>query len=270
MQKFKTRAYTIRTSKIGRPYRFLLLADLHGCAYGEKQGDLLKEMCRLRPDAVWMAGDMSDIRGSEAPFWELLRGAAAIAPCYYVTGNHDYHGHNGSHFRFTRKETEEKKEKVRDLGIYVLAGDKQDLPGSGGRIAVMGIDDPFVGRPEWDRQYLRCCRQTDPSQYTVLLSHRPELACAYRYFPGDLAACGHAHGGQWRLPGIRGGVYAPGQGLFPRYAGGLYPRGQGKLLVSCGLCYLYPRLPRFGNPPELLLLRLEPGRRETKSKGETR
>ena len=26
---------------------------------------------------------------------------------------------------------------------------------------------------------------------------------------------GHAHGGQWRLPGLLNGLFAPDQGLFP-------------------------------------------------------
>lgn len=258
MQKFRIQTYTLSTLKLRRPVRFAILSDLHGCAYGEKQSALLGAVARQHPDAVLMTGDMVDIRGEETPFWDLLEGAAGIAPCYYVTGNHDYHGHTGSQFHFSKEEVEKKKERIRALGIQVLEGEKRMLEGSGEPVAIMGIDDVFAGQQRWDRQYLRCCRQTKAREYTILLSHRPDLAGAYRYFPGDLVICGHAHGGQWRLPGARGGVYAPGQGLFPRYAGGLYPRGQGKLLVSCGLCYRYPRIPRFGNPPELVMLQIEP------------
>ena len=258
MRKFKIQTYTIRTSKIDHPFTFVVFSDLHGCEYGKKQQGLLDLLPRLCPDAVWMTGDMSDIRGSEEPFWDFIAGAVKQAPCYYVTGNHEYHGHCKSSFRYSPKEIRQRKDSLREQGVHVLEGEKQILAGSNSRIAVMGIDDLFVGRKQWDQQYQRCCRETDQQQYTVLLSHRPEPAGAYRYFPGDLVVCGHAHGGQWRLPGIRGGVYAPGQGLFPRYAGGLYERGTAHLLVSCGLCYRYPRIPRFGNPPEVVVLRLEP------------
>lgn len=258
MQKFKIQTYTLRTAKIERAFMFVIFSDLHGCVYGEKQKGLLDALLRLRPDAVWMTGDMSDIRGEEEPFWDLIEGAVEQAPCYYVTGNHEYHGHSGSSFCYSKEEIGQRKEALRKRGVHVLEGNKQLLAGSDGRIAIMGIDDVFVGRKEWDQQYRRCCREVDARCYTVLLSHRPELAGAYRYFPGDLVVCGHAHGGQWRLPGARGGVYAPGQGLFPRYAGGLYERGAGKLLVSCGLCYRYPRLPRFGNPPEVVALQVRP------------
>ena len=87
--------------------------------------------------------------------------------------------------------------------------------------------------------------------YRLLLSHHPEYYDPYlrdRHF--DLTVSGHAHGGQWRLFGR--GVYAPGQGLFPRYTSGFYDDGH--LLVSRGV--KPSLLPRFGNPREILLLRL--------------
>lgn len=258
MHRFQTKTYAIASVKIQKPVNLAIVSDLHGCPYGEKQRGLLTAMERHRPAAVLMAGDMSDVRDDDTPFWDFAQGAALLGPCYYVTGNHDYSWYSGSHRRIPREEVGRQKERLRELGIHVLEGEREILPVSSGRIAIMGIDDKLTGQKEWDRQYLHCCRMVEERQYTILLSHRPEAAGAYRYFPGDLVVCGHAHGGQWRFPGIRGGVYAPGQGLFPRYAGGLYPRGEGQLLVSCGLCYKYPKLPRFGNPPELVILRLIP------------
>jgi len=258
MPKIRIRAYTLTTRKIKRPLCLVVVSDLHGCPYGEGQSELLAAMAGEGPDAVLITGDMNDVRDSDEPFWDFAKGAVRLAPCYYVTGNHEFASHSCNPHLFSKEKVLREKERLRGLGVRVLEGTKELLSGGDGSVAIMGIDDIFIGEKEFDEQYLRCCRAVEAEQYTVLLSHRPEQMGAYRFFPGDLVVCGHAHGGQWRLPGIRGGVYAPGQGLFPEYAGGLYRRDAGYLLVSAGLCYRYPRLPRFGNPVELAVVRLAP------------
>lgn len=262
MSLFRIKEYTIQTTKIMTQVRFAIVSDLHGCPYGEKQRELLSAIEAEAPAAVLMTGDMNDDRDEAQAFWDFIYGAVKLAPCFYVTGNHEYGRRSCSISEKSQKNVEEQKRELRSVGIQVLDGGKIMLPGTDGSVAVMGIDDKFAGELEWNVQYLECCRMTDASQYTILLSHRPELAGFYRYFPGDLVICGHAHGGQWRLPGAGGGLYAPGQGLFPKRAGGLYEREKGHLLVSCGLCYRYPSLPRFGNPPELVILTLQPGGRK--------
>ena len=97
--------------------------------------------------------------------------------------------------------------------------------------------------------------------YTILLSHRPEKSALYRKYPCDLVLSGHAHGGQWIIPGLINGVYAPGQGLFPKYAGGRYDfKGQTQI-VSRGLAY-HVRVPRIGNPVEIGVINIVPGERK--------
>ncbi len=43
---------------------------------------------------------------------------------------------------------------------------------------------------------------------------------------------GHAHGGQWRVPYLVNGVFAPNQGFLPKYAGGLYEVENSYFIVS--------------------------------------
>ncbi len=45
---------------------------------------------------------------------------------------------------------------------------------------------------------------------------------------------GHAHGGQFVLPGI-GGAYAPHQGAFPEYDMGIFEENGTAMVVSRGL-----------------------------------
>ena len=92
-------------------------------------------------------------------------------------------------------------------------------------------------------------------EFTLLLSHRPELFDTYVGCDMDLVLSGHAHGGQFRLPFV-GGLIAPNQGLFPEYDAGLYSEGDTNMIVSRGIGNsLFPF--RFNNRPEVVLVELK-------------
>ena len=139
----------------------------------------------------------------------------------------------------------------------MLQGQTDELTVRGQRLWIGGLDDCRVGEKEWNRQLASCRKKRRSDCFSVLLSHRPHLVAEYRSSGYELICCGHAHGGQIRLPGLINGLYAPDQGLFPRYAGGVYSLERCTLVVSRGLAL--NALPRFGNPPELVLLRITPG-----------
>jgi len=92
--------------------------------------------------------------------------------------------------------------------------------------------------------------------YSILLSHRPERVEAYHSSGFDLVVAGHAHGGQVRIPGILNGLYAPNQGFYPKYADGRYALGETLMIVGRGLSR--SGLPRVFNPPELVIIDVEP------------
>ena len=92
-------------------------------------------------------------------------------------------------------------------------------------------------------------------EYTILLSHRPELFDTYVDSGVDLVLTGHAHGGQFRLPLI-GGLVAPGQGLFPKYDAGTFSQDRTHMVVSRGLGNSVIPL-RIGNRPELVVVELQ-------------
>jgi len=96
-------------------------------------------------------------------------------------------------------------------------------------------------------------------QYSILLSHRPELFDCYTGYDFDLVLSGHAHGGQWRIPLILpDGVFAPNQGWFPKYTSGVYEKNNTTMIVSRGLSQESTRTPRIFNPPELVVINLLP------------
>lgn len=90
--------------------------------------------------------------------------------------------------------------------------------------------------------------------YTILLSHRPELFEIYVDNDINLVLTGHAHGGQIRIPFI-GGLIAPNQGLFPKYTNGKIEQDDTTMIVSRGIGNSI--LPfRINNRPELVLITL--------------
>ena len=71
----------------------------------------------------------------------------------------------------------------------------------------------------------------------------------------DLVFTGHAHGGQWRLPGL-GGLVAPGQGFFPEYTEGSHTAGDTAMYVSRGLGNSLMPI-RIFNRPEIVVVELQ-------------
>ena len=93
--------------------------------------------------------------------------------------------------------------------------------------------------------------------FTLLLAHRPEFFDVYTQYDFDLVLSGHAHGGQWRIPGLINGLFSPNQGWFPKYAGGRYGEDGTIMIVSRGLANNVGAIPRIFNPPELVVVEIK-------------
>jgi predicted MPP superfamily phosphohydrolase len=88
----------------------------------------------------------------------------------------------------------------------------------------------------------------------LVLAHEPQYIEVYRNSEPDLVLSGHAHGGQFRIPGI-GGLVAPGQGIFPKYTSGLYRTGNTTMIVSRGLGNSIIPI-RIFNRPHVIIIEL--------------
>lgn len=242
------RYYRVRDDKITQKIRIALVTDLHSCLYGEKQAELIDAITAQKPDLVMMAGDIfDDVLPNENTEY-LLQGIAGKYPCYYVFGNHEYQS----------KQVEEKNRVLQKYGITVLDDTGKEVEFHGQKIRICGVNDPYAVperavQKECYRQRVQKLAPAD-NVYTVLLAHRPEYFPLYADCGFHLVLCGHAHGGQWRIPGIINGLYAPGQGIFPKYAGGLHRRNKTTLVVSRGLAREKTWVPRIYNRPELVIV----------------
>ena len=242
------REYTIESGKVDGPVRLALLTDLHCCYYGEGQRELLDAVAAQQPDLVVLSGDIVDDE-TRMPEERALATVEALAeqwPVYYVTGNHE----------FWSGRVDEIKAELRQCGAVILEGESALVTAAGQTIQICGVDDPNVGERAWQAQLETVTAALEEDVFSVLLTHRPERVEDYTGRGFDLVLAGHAHGGQWRLPGLINGLIAPNQGLFPQYAGGEYDLEGTTLIVSRGLARESTRIPRFYNPPELVIIEL--------------
>ncbi len=245
--------YVIESDKIENRIRIALISDLHSCQYGEKQQELIDAVDVQHPDLILMTGDIFDDIISDTNTEYFLQGIAEKYPCYYVTGNHEYWS-GSTHFH-------EKMSLLEQYHVNILSGILETITVQGETINLCGVDDPAVylidpNTQHFTEQLNQMKMASENGYYTILLSHRPEYFDLY-VDSFDLVLCGHAHGGQWRIPGLLNGLYAPDQGLFPKYAGGDYQSGSTTMIVSRGLARESTRIPRFYNRPELVIIDLQ-------------
>ncbi|MGH7428843.1 MAG: metallophosphoesterase, partial [Candidatus Methylomirabilaceae bacterium] len=134
-------------------------------------------------------------------------------------------------------------------GITVLQNDHRVIETDRGRIAVAGIDDLRVGRPDLER----ALAGLDPSLPTILLSHRPEIFPRAAARGIGLTLAGHYHGGQVKVE-LLGFTLSVARLLSP-YTEGLYHLGGSRLYVNRGLGTTGTPV-RINAPPEITLLHL--------------
>ena len=230
------------------------ISDLHNTEFGQQQERLLQKLVEAAPDLIAITGDLLDsYHPNITVAMEFINGAIAIAPVYYVTGNHESR---------LPELYAQLREQMESAGVVVLDNKAVTLEYGSSIIRVLGVDDPTFSAEsdqyEDNEQVISSQLDVlldDQSAYTILLSHRPELFDVYHEAGIDLVLCGHAHGGQVRLPFI-GALFAPNQGFFPEYTAGLYRQGDTQMVVSRGLGNSSFPI-RINNPPELVVITLQ-------------
>ena len=245
--------YTVASPELPEAFdgfRIAHVSDLHNAEIGKENARLLAVLRQSQPDMIAITGDLIDSRSTDVTVaLDFAEEAVKIAPCYYVTGNHES--------RVDAYET--LKSGLLALGVIVLDDTATQLTRSGQSITVLGVNDPTF-QPDYGSETALltdtlAALAGQAQGYTILLSHRPEQFQVYAEAGMDLVLAGHAHGGQFRLPFV-GGLIAPHQGLFPAYDAGLYTQADTHMLVSRGIGNsLFPF--RVNNRPEVILVQLQ-------------
>jgi len=173
--------------------RLLFLSDVHAGPFLSK-GALARVFARLatlKPDVVIHGGDMATSNVREIlPHGEAVGGLKGPLGTFAVFGNHDHY----------TKDVAGVGRFFEACGVRVLDNDAIALTRGGARIALAGIDDWNIGRPDLDRAIARA-GEIAPASPIVLISHNPDASLEASARGVALTLSGHTHGGQVRIPG---------------------------------------------------------------------
>ena len=237
-------------------FKILQISDLHNKNF---DGMLSKKIKLVNPDIVVITGDIIDRHRTDVDIAiKFIEEIKDNCPIYYISGNHE---NSSPHF-------DELKDKLKNNGVKILDNSLEIIRKNNESIVLFGVAD--VTRNEWNKEYMlykrndyyrliidelkKDSKEDLEKNFSILLSHRPEVINIYAEKNIDLAFAGHAHGGQVRLPLI-GGLYSPGQGVFPKYTSGIHKVKDTSLVVSRGLGNSgFPF--RIFNRPEIVLVNL--------------
>ena len=247
--------YTFASSRLGAGWdgaKIVHLSDLHGKEFGNGNARLLTAVREAAPELIVITGDIADAQSGLDTVPAVLEGLSAIAPTYYISGNHEWGaGLIG-----------ELRQMLQDAGVTYLRNEAVTLQRGGDTMVLAGIEDPNGYADQKTPAQVAAdvyAKYGDP--FWLLLAHRNN------HFPGeycllgaDLTLCGHGHGGIWRLP-FTDGLISTTMELFPSYTNGLYT-------CNCGSCdgsavFVHrglgnsPRIPRLFNRPEVAVLTLK-------------
>lgn len=231
-------------------YKIVQVSDLHNAVFGKENYRLIEKIRSEKPDIIVLTGDLIDSNHTDiATALDFTENISDIAPCYFITGNHE---------AWIDKADYNKLEKgLTTQGINILNNSFVRLYRDNQTILLAGIHDPaFTEDKDYENQIFTELEYMDynDGNYKILLSHRPTSLEQYPFNKFNLIFSGHAHGGQFRLPFI-GGVIAPDQGLFPKYDRGLFQNGKTTMVLSGGIGNSIIPI-RINNRPEIVVTSL--------------
>ena len=236
-----------------KDFTIVHISDLHNKQFGKNQKNIISKINKISPDIIVITGDLISSYSTNLDIAiDFINNAIKVAPIYYVNGNHESR---------LPEDYNSLKSQMKSASVNILENSYSSISKENSKINIIGINDPsfdalrlfeYTDEQIVSKNLEKLTNNSD--EYTILLSHRPELFDTYCSYNINLVFAGHAHGGQIRLPFI-GGVIAPNQGFFPQYTSGLYQKGNTNMIVSRGLGNsAFPF--RINNRPEIVVVKL--------------
>jgi len=205
---------------------------------------IIQTISKEEPDLIIFSGDLVDNLLSFYEYEEIiiyLNYLHAPYGKFAVYGNHDHGGWG----------TNKYKQIMEASNFKLLRNESQKIKiGNDGEIIIAGVDDAMLGQPDFEKTF----SSIQERNFTLLISHAPDLIEEAKHYPVDLQISGHTHGGQIQLPFI-GPLITPPYGK--KYVEGSYDISEHlRLYVNRGLGTT--RLPyRLLSRPEITIFTLK-------------
>ena len=222
-------------------FTILHISDLHVDMNEVAMNRLIELVGSMQYDVCVLTGDY---RGRTfGPFQPALDGVARVGthlkqPIYAVLGNHD---------------TIQMVPGLEAMGIRVLLNECETIVRKDQRIYLAGIDDAHFFRVD---NIEKAALSIPRGEFSILLSHTPEVYRQAAHANFDLMLSGHTHGGQICLPGS---IPIKLEAVLPRQMGAgpwQYSDMTGYTSVGAGSSVVPVRL---NCPPEITLHHLRRG-----------
>jgi len=167
-------------------FTILHISDMHVDMSQGAMHRLIELLHEIDYDICVLTGDY---RGNTfGPYDETLEGMASVKahlkdPVYGVLGNHD---------------TIRMVPGLEEMGIFMLLNESAPIERNDQRIHIVGIDDAHYYRVD---NIEKAASGIDHNEFSILLSHTPEIYRQAAHADFNLLLSGHTHGGQICLPG---------------------------------------------------------------------
>jgi len=236
---------------IPTPLRIAILGDFHVAVAGFGKGtarEAVQKAMQQRPDAIILLGDYVSGKPGIRHIRSTFKGMHAPLGVYAVLGNHEH----WTDAKRARRELEA-------VGIRVLVNDHVVLRKGKTRLPLVGIDDLWAGKVDWQAAY-----RNVPANVPILLaSHNPDAALSPQGRRAALIVSGHTHGGMVGplRPILRGINRLTGHGFPPgtyygrSHLSGLFREPWGWVYVTSGVTPGF-YAPRWFMHPEVVVLEL--------------
>ena len=232
-------------------FKIVQVSDFHNTNSNKLTNNLISDIKKQKPNIIVLTGDLIDSRKTDIETAiNFIKKIKDIAPIYFVSGNHEARINSYSKL----------KNEMKNNDVILLENTFKVITLGNSQINILGINDPSMIQESLtsDEEIIKTeinNLEYDKNNFTILLSHRPEVYNVYVEKEIDLVLTGHAHGGQIRIPFI-GGLVAPNQGLFPKYTSGIIKDDKTTMVISRGIGNsIFPF--RINNNPELVVITLK-------------